>query len=382
LTKPPPLEKEEPQETDENSSDSDDSNDSDGDGADGSCRLTKRLRRLFPRQLDGVKFELPRRSKLREPHNYTLRSRRGLNVVMEESGGEHGVLFDRKTWDSFEGFDSSSTDWQMGRGDMTRHIISTFHPESSDEFSRKQFFGSRKRRRSSTDLERCETDISMEIRADSDKMAECDGATDGGSQVIVDALKRECPTGEDIDGESVSSSKKRWCSGETLGMNASLVTEDLNVLVLERLQQGWEEDSVDPEVLQLDPSPMCVMSEFREDLANHCLCVSNILRSLSFVPGNDVELAKHCGMLLLLGRLMVLHHTHPKRQTASKASRKQLQEDDTTAADNDDYSLGGREEAETQFREWWSDILETIREDILVILANVSGRINFKDAAP
>jgi AT-rich interactive domain-containing protein 1 len=372
LTKPPSLEKEEPHNVDDLSSDSDASNDSDCEDSVDGFRMPKLLCRKFPRQLDGVKFELPRRSKLRERHNYTLRSRKGLNVVVEENSEEHSIMFDRKAWDSFEGFDSSSMDWQMGHGDMTRHIISSFHRESTETFTRLQFIGPRKRRRSSTDLDRCENNISMDSRV---SMVEVDKATcncnsiDANYDVDSVTVKCDCKTGDEYLEGCSETRKKEAVGDDAFG---SIVTEDLNALVLERLKHGWEDESLDPEALQLDPSPMCELSDFKADLADRCACISNIFRSLSFVPGNDIELSKHRGMMMLLGRLLLLHHSHPRRQV----SKGRKHSDVLAAAENDD-SLSG--ELEVKFREWWVDVLDRLREDILVILANISGQVKFSN---
>ena len=387
-TKPPALEKEEPQEVDEDTSDSNSSDDSDSDSVEG-YRLLKNSRRKFPAQIDGMKFELPSRVKLREPHNYTLRSRRGLNVVIEENSEEHSIMFDRKLWDTYEGFDSSSLDWQMGRGDITKHVVSSFHPES-ETFFRKQFLGTRKRRRCSTDLERCENNISTDSRdkfcAVEKMLCNCDKdlskneSSDGSFCIkcectdsigcedkadIISSAKRRC-TAEKADMELLNSCE----SSLTCIQDITMVTEELNILMLERLKQGWDEESYDPEALQLDQSPMCNISEFKNDISDRCLCISNIFRSLSFVPGNDVELAKHRGVMLLLGRLLLLHHIHPRRLPP-----KVKKPDIAALVENDDSSSG----FDMKFREWWYDMLETLREDTLVIVANISGQVNFKD---
>jgi hypothetical protein len=46
------------------------------------------------------------------------------------------------------------------------------------------------------------------------------------------------------------------------------------------------------------------------ELMNRIVCISTILRNLSFVPGNDLEMCKNTLLLKLLGRLIVLKHTH------------------------------------------------------------------------
>lgn len=110
-----------------------------------------------------------------------------------------------------------------------------------------------------------------------------------------------------------------------------------------------------------DEAPLISLSDWQDSLARRCVCISNIVRSLSFVPGNDLEMSKHPGLLLLLGRLVLLHHRHPERKQAPLTYEKE-------------------EEAEKdigQKDEWWWDCLELLRENCLVTLANISGQLDF-----
>lgn len=109
-----------------------------------------------------------------------------------------------------------------------------------------------------------------------------------------------------------------------------------------------------------DETPLSTLSDWQDSLARRCICVSNIVRSLSFVPGNDLELSKHPGLLLLLGRLVLLHHRHPERKQAPVTYEKD-EEDEGVSCERD---------------EWWWDCLEVLRENCLVTLANISGQLD------
>lgn len=111
-----------------------------------------------------------------------------------------------------------------------------------------------------------------------------------------------------------------------------------------------------------DEAPLVTLSDWQDSLARRCLCVSNIVRSLSFIPGNDSEMSKHPGLLLLLGRLLLLHHRHPERKQAPLTYEKEEEVDE---------SLGSKKD------EWWWDCLELLRENCLVTLANISGQLDF-----
>lgn len=109
-----------------------------------------------------------------------------------------------------------------------------------------------------------------------------------------------------------------------------------------------------------DEGPLITLANWQDSLARRCICVSNIVRSLSFVPGNDHEMSKHPGLLLLLGRLILLHHRHPERKQAPLTYEKDEESDE---------GVGQRDE-------WWWDCLELLRENTLVTLANISGQLD------
>ncbi|XP_052558817.1 AT-rich interactive domain-containing protein 1A-like isoform X1 [Tympanuchus pallidicinctus] len=111
-----------------------------------------------------------------------------------------------------------------------------------------------------------------------------------------------------------------------------------------------------------DEAPLCLTHDWQDSVAKRCICVSNIIRSLSFVPGNDAEMCKHAGLLLILGKLLLLHHEHPERKQAALSSeREELEQDQGLSC--------GQEE-------WWRDCLQGLRENTLVTLANISGQLD------
>ncbi|KAM4795839.1 AT-rich interactive domain-containing protein 1A [Rhinophrynus dorsalis] len=110
-----------------------------------------------------------------------------------------------------------------------------------------------------------------------------------------------------------------------------------------------------------DETPLCTLEEWQDALSRRCVCISNILRSLSFVPGNDLEMSKHPGLLLLLGKLVLLHHKHPERKQAPLTYEKEEERDQGVSCNK---------------AEWWWDCLEMLRENTLVTLANISGQLD------
>ncbi|MBN3311267.1 ARI1B protein, partial [Amia calva] len=111
----------------------------------------------------------------------------------------------------------------------------------------------------------------------------------------------------------------------------------------------------------LDEAPLSTVASWQDSLTKRCICVSNIIRSLSFVPGNDTEMSKHPGLVLLLGKLVLLHHEHPERKRAPQTYEKEEEQDRGLACSKD---------------EWWWDCLSVLRENTLVTLANIAGQLD------
>ncbi|XP_076262071.1 trithorax group protein osa isoform X4 [Rhynchophorus ferrugineus] len=114
-----------------------------------------------------------------------------------------------------------------------------------------------------------------------------------------------------------------------------------------------------------DEASLVLLTESQDNLGKRCVCISNILRSLTFIPGNETEFAKSISFLALVGKLLLLHHEHPPR---TQKTRNYDREEDADFADSCS-SLQGESE-------WWWDFLAQIRENILVCIANIAGQID------
>ena len=57
------------------------------------------------------------------------------------------------------------------------------------------------------------------------------------------------------------------------------------------------------------------LTENQAEISRRCIALTNILRNLSFVPGNESELCRHSGLLAIAGKLLLLRHRHPVRPT-------------------------------------------------------------------
>ncbi|KAL7872889.1 hypothetical protein AOLI_G00119600 [Acnodon oligacanthus] len=112
-----------------------------------------------------------------------------------------------------------------------------------------------------------------------------------------------------------------------------------------------------------DEAPLSTAASWQDSLAKRCICVSNIIRSLSFIPGNDTEMSRHPGLVLILGRLLLLHHEHPERKRSVPTYEKdELPKEEQGLACSRD--------------EWWWDCLAALRENTMVTLANIAGQLD------
>ena len=133
--------------------------------------------------------------------------------------------------------------------------------------------------------------------------------------------------------------------------------------LIEQVKRKCEDSPEETEAYHRDPPPLYLISSSQEELGTRCVCVSNIIRSLSFVPGNDRIMSADRGLLRIIGKLLMLHHSHPKRRKDNKTFDR---EEDANADDSLD---DGRED-------WWWSTLHALRENALVILANIAGQLN------
>ena len=126
------------------------------------------------------------------------------------------------------------------------------------------------------------------------------------------------------------------------------------------------------EVCSKVESPLWTIPPDKEVLQQRCLCLSNILRSLSFIPGNDTEFSKHPRLLRLLGVLLLLHHVHilqlPKKTSAFAT------EDDPEDIDCEKEACPDETSCSADY--WWQDCLRGLRESVFIILSNISGQLD------
>ena len=135
----------------------------------------------------------------------------------------------------------------------------------------------------------------------------------------------------------------------------------------EAARKRWSEESLEDECYMRDEPSLHLVSETQDSLGRRAVAVSTILRNLSFVPGNEFEFSRNTMFLTIAGRLLLFCHWYPKR--APKQRNYDRGEDASEATDESCTSLLNGE------TEWWWDFLHVIRENVMVVLANISGAL-------
>ncbi|XP_072316369.1 AT-rich interactive domain-containing protein 1A isoform X1 [Eucyclogobius newberryi] len=243
-------------------------------------------------------------------------------------------------------FDSGLLHWSAGGGDSTEHIQTHFEP-------RKSFLEPR---------ERIPVPQSLLKR-----------------RVPEDELRENCIMGEVNEEEPKRASATENVEKDDPSPNMDNPNSDSEMTTVQNHDGQHENDKsnslltrglpqiskqtgtiLEDEPHSKDEGPLVTITNWQDSLARRCVCISNIIRSLSFVPGNDHEMSKHSGLLLMLGRLILLHHRHPERKQAPLTYEKEEDSDEGTG----------------QRDEWWWDCLSLLRENTLVTLANISGQLD------
>uniref|UniRef100_W4VR84 Putative swi-snf chromatin-remodeling complex protein n=1 Tax=Corethrella appendiculata TaxID=1370023 RepID=W4VR84_9DIPT len=148
------------------------------------------------------------------------------------------------------------------------------------------------------------------------------------------------------------------CNKSTFDVSDTM--QDPSNLLKRRRMSDYED-----ECYTRDEASLFLVTESQDSLARRCVALSNILRNLTFLPGNEIEFARSSRFLAMLGKLLLLHHDHPMR---TKKTSNYDREEDADFADSCS-SLQGESE-------WWWDFLMQMRENMLVATANISGHMD------
>lgn len=376
------------------------------------------------------------RTKLLSSSNYTLLSRRGRPVKIIPRDDDLFVLDTRRSWDH-QDCESETEPWQVDNN-TTKYIVTCFQSEigtvpfarllrdekppllqkevectdlkdetkadsgtlESLDFSQKITESGEKPKETN---EKKQLDKKKKTKTLSDVLSrikkepvEMNDLTRELFEKKNDGFKKECDTEAKVNnnmGEHFSDMQK---SEEELILTQNGLNDTTNNIEMEKNEikiENEEQESVmkndnkegprlkirDPagtlkrrrisdyedESYSRDEASLYLVTETQDNLARRCVCLSTILRNLTFIPGNEAEFAKNVTFLSLLGKLLLLHHEHPVR---TQKTRNYDREEDADFADSCS-SLQGESE-------WWWDFLHHIRENVLVMAANIAGHMD------
>ncbi|XP_029298531.1 AT-rich interactive domain-containing protein 1A isoform X2 [Cottoperca gobio] len=263
-----------------------------------------------------------------------------------------------------QSFDSGLTHWSIGGGDTTEHIQTHFE-------SRMELLKQRKRKPTATEsLKKVQvtetvTENPEKSKSNGEEKPRQQPPSSEPQKSPAEKTPPPLPIGAPVTAtiDDVLSARPGSVTEEVVRGGAEEQKENGKYLfsINPDLQSRRNIKILEDEPHSKDETPLSTLSDWQDSLSRRCICVSNIVRSLSFVPGNDLEMSKHPGLLLLLGRLVLLHHRHPERKQAPVTYEKEEEEDEGVSCERD---------------EWWWDCLEVLRENCLVTLANISGQLD------
>ncbi len=297
--------------------------------------------------------------------------------------GMDGFYSSVKEWDCHQGFKSNHQHWQLGGGDMTKHIVHVFESDGilADIMKRQA-----KRRKVEREKLVKKTKRAMKIKEENeciikeeegdvnqDGMEECEQEEELRIKVEADSedeSESESEEGEEESGDEEPIEKKdvglddMWLEACSEELRAAKEKKNVITLYERQLSLPSPMSLLEDEGTCNDHTALVTSTDAQHSLAQRCITISNIIRSLSFIPGNDVELSRHAGVLVVLGRILLLHHKH--------AERKQLPQ----TYDREDHDDLDTECPITDKDTWWWHCLNCLRENALVTLTNVSGQLD------
>ena len=300
--------------------------------------------------------------------NYTFKSRKGKPVKVKK-GTSLFIDDPDKKWDLLKnGFVGGVDHWTAGGGESTLHIQTHF--ESDENYVRfvRLIKKNKKRNRTSSFSWKMSAEDISDIKSVNEVLDKLDNKVNETKNNILkkcDIKSEECDTNCDTNINIVDNQMNNNCDKESTKSDDSqfprVRDSDLERFNKRKVTDDFEEESYDME----EPA-VHVGYDYQDSLTRRCICLSTLIRNLSFVPGNDENMSKHPGLLLVLSRLLLLHHTHvSKKRNFERSIEEEL------------FASEEREKNEKIIeKEWWWDVLHTIRENTLVTLANLSGQLD------
>lgn len=266
-------------------------------------------------------------------------------IHVDEKEDEIFVTDENRTWDSSDsGFESGVAHWCNGGGNTTDHIVTHFSADLGKAvFARliKDAATMKPKKEKAVKESQKSAEVKLEVNG------ECQEGVK--SETSDESVPEEAEVPEDIV------DKIYRMTGVTL--------QDP-----ELARKRWNDVSLEDENYVRDEPSLQLISETNDNIGKRAVCISTILRNLSFVPGNEYELSKNPALMTMLGRLLLLQHWYPVRAPKQRNYDRGEEEESAESC----TSLTGDDE-------WWWEYLHVIRENVLVILANISGAVDLEN---
>lgn len=329
--------------------------------------------------------------------NFTYHTRRG-KLVKALPRTDLFVSDDDRSWDTFEGsFDHGAEKWRWSGGDNTSYIQTHFENDISvvsfvrimeDVVRSHDGDDDDEKTGECEKLERTLKEEKVETNGRDDEVCtpfkrekseptttvvsaieikRAPGETSCGNAFkTCDKSHSECAAMEANDSSPSPSSS---CKDNDAVKEENALADDSEAspfkITFRSPKRRLRMEDYEDEAYNRDEPSLCLLMDAQDSLARRCLCISNILRGLSFVPGNDTELSKSPQFLGLLGKLLLLHHSHSLRRPPHRNYDKEDEADIMSSCS----SLNSE-------REWWWDALHHLRENTLVTLSNIAGQLD------
>lgn len=360
--------------------------------------------------------------------DWSMNTRRGEKVGVVSRDKELFVVDVKKEWDVHDGFESGMDQWQIGGGDTTQHIVSHFTAELGIvPFVRVlKKVDKKAAEQAAAEAETNEMDCQVEPTGEKEAPTqEPSNATPNVSSAptknclmskpsrsLADVLKRIKKEDVAVDQEMIAEPQpevtneavklvgpsesrldeteiKKESTTEPIAerpvvkLPARQTESSLTVMVLPsgnrlviRDPHGTlkrrKMDEYEDECYTRDESSLYLVDDSQDALARRALALSNIFRSLSFVPSNETELAKNSTLLVIVGKILLLHHDHPLRSSHQKNYDR---EEDVDFASVDSLGASGSASSKCE-TDWWWDTLLALRENVLVLMSNIAGQLD------
>lgn len=181
----------------------------------------------------------------------------------------------------------------------------------------------------------------------------------------------------DSVGFAVKQEPGSTADGESEGSVSGRVRDPAGVLRRRR-----EDDLLEDECCRREQSALTLIADTQLAAMQRCVALTTLLRNLSFVPGNELELAVE-PILAPLAELVLLRHRHPARSARHHNYDRDEEADFAVSNNNNNSSGSGGGSggvASTQADDcWWLEFVPLLHEHALVTLSNVCGHVRLAE---